>query len=626
MEMRSGWWSGLVELGASSGRRCCRLVRNGGSKEDVGSVELQTQRIPVEENAAAEVAEERAKSKTGHHCNPSRRSDMAELHGPRPAPTPVYEIPSGRVVSIEHPCIVKNFELGLKSLGGEAQLVDVLDHRVGDSLIKLDGKTKVRPEPYAGLSLRPHDHLAKKIPSAGSDTRDVLVRVTVPMRTGRKRKRGSDDPFTIVSPPPERNDSITAPELLSRLRDNPHAHLIEPISHIPEVHRFRNPPDFQLRDSELPIMQRIRSHLFQTSYHRLKGFSIDISPGDNGLTEFPIAPNLASNDKFYRYDYEQASGIRNFVTEDGQLVSEQRFPTARKAVIPIALDAPTPHGPPPDLVLKDFGDAVPNAIERFQALMETRPLVSRRLLLNVFPDITETIQKEAIQWCGYSFEAGPFAHLIIRYGVDPRSDPKYRFYQSLTFKVEESWLAAGAAARAVRRSKGEPSEDHVFDGRRLDATGRTWQVCDVTEPLLQRILTTVPFHAACHLHHWGYYHSKTLCVVRGIMRDMMRFLFLAQPVPCADYARLVQVTDLCAVDPAVRRGAAAADLGLNDHVRRLRADMNSQTRTKLNVSRREEEDAETFALSRAGTAAAEDVSGRRRSLATPGPAAVDDED
>nr|POE65624.1 transcription factor tau subunit sfc1 [Quercus suber] len=504
--------------------------------------------------------------------------------------TPVLDIPPGRVVSVEHPCIVKNFDVGLKSLGGEAQLVDVLDHRVGDSLIKLDGKTKVLPEPFAGLSLRPHDHLAKKIPSAGTETRDVLVRVTVPARTGRKRKRGSNDPFSIPSPPSERNDSITAPELLSRLRDNPHNHLIEPISHIPEVHRFREPPDYQLRDSELTIMQTIRSHLFQTSYDRLKGFEVDISPGDNGLTAFPIAPNLASTEKHYRYDYEQASGVRNIITEDGQVESEQRFPNARKAVLPISVYAPSPLAPPPELVLKDFGDAVPNAIARFQALMETRPLVSRRYLLNVFPDITETIHKEAVQWCGYSFEAGPFAHLIVRYGVDPRSDPQYRFYQSLTFKIEDAWLEAGAAARAARRSKGEPAHDHVFDGHRLEATGRTWQVCDVTDPLLQHLLATAPVAPTCDPSHAGFYHPKTLCLARAIMRDKMRRLFLGHPVPDDDYARLLAVTDLCAVDPPLTRRAALA-LGLPDHARHMRADVNSQARTKANLSRRAEQDA-----------------------------------
>lgn len=511
---------------------------------------------------------------------------------------PIYEIPAELIVSLEHPCIVRNLDNGLKSLGGEAHIVDVsvesrlflfvslshswsqvLEHRVGDSLLKLDGKTKVLSEPVVGLSLRPHDPLSKKLISTGIDTRDVLVRVTVPKRTGRKRKRGSDEPFVLPTERPKRNDSITVPTLLSRLRDHPSAYLMEPVSHIPEVHRFRNPPDFQLRDSELPIMQQIRSHLVRPSYDRLKGFHLDTAPGDNGLTGFPSAPDLASYDKFYHYDYAQASGICNFLTQDGRIVSQQKFPTARKAVVPIALDAPAPSGPPPDLVLKDFGNAVPNAIEKFKALLERRPVVSRRLLLNVFPEITETIQKEAIQWIGYSFDAGPFAHLIIRYGLDPRTDPKYRIYQSLTFKVEEKWLAVDAASRAIRRSRREPSEDHVFDGHRLDATGRTWQVCDVTDPLLHDILTHAPFNAQCNIHQWGYFQSKTLCVVRGIMRDKMKMMFLKQPAPEYDYRKVIELTDLVRVEGSGKLSAEeAAEQGLNEHILALRADINAQNR------------------------------------------------
>jgi len=38
---------------------------------------------------------------------------------------PIYDVPDQRVVSIEHPCIVKNLDRGLKSLGGEAQIQHV---------------------------------------------------------------------------------------------------------------------------------------------------------------------------------------------------------------------------------------------------------------------------------------------------------------------------------------------------------------------------------------------------------------------------------------------------------------------------------------------------------------------
>ena len=40
-------------------------------------------------------------------------------------PAPIHDVPASRVVSVEHPSIIKNFDNGLKSLGGEAQLKHV---------------------------------------------------------------------------------------------------------------------------------------------------------------------------------------------------------------------------------------------------------------------------------------------------------------------------------------------------------------------------------------------------------------------------------------------------------------------------------------------------------------------
>jgi general transcription factor 3C polypeptide 5 (transcription factor C subunit 1) len=46
-----------------------------------------------------------------------------------------------------------------------------------------------------GVSLRPDDALAKPVMSNTVKTNNLLLKVTVPKRTGRKRKRGSDGPF-----------------------------------------------------------------------------------------------------------------------------------------------------------------------------------------------------------------------------------------------------------------------------------------------------------------------------------------------------------------------------------------------------------------------------------------------
>ena len=43
------------------------------------------------------------------------------------ARAPTYNVPQDRLVSIEHPCIIRNLDNGIKSLGGEAQMKHVAE-------------------------------------------------------------------------------------------------------------------------------------------------------------------------------------------------------------------------------------------------------------------------------------------------------------------------------------------------------------------------------------------------------------------------------------------------------------------------------------------------------------------
>lgn len=77
--------------------------------------------------------------------------------------------------------------------------------------------------------------------SRAAATSNIVIKITLPKRTGRKRKRGSDEPFlaseqydtpALVA---SRSDS-----LLRTLRDNPNTYHVEPIGFNDEIHRFRS--------------------------------------------------------------------------------------------------------------------------------------------------------------------------------------------------------------------------------------------------------------------------------------------------------------------------------------------------------------------------------------------------
>lgn len=94
----------------------------------------------------------------------------------------------------------------------------------------------------ANLILRPEDALARPLHSTSYASNNVLLRITVPKRTGRKRKRGSDGPFLDPGPEDasEQPRRRTAKDLLRSLQDNPSKYTIGPVGRVERTHVFRS--------------------------------------------------------------------------------------------------------------------------------------------------------------------------------------------------------------------------------------------------------------------------------------------------------------------------------------------------------------------------------------------------
>lgn len=99
------------------------------------------------------------------------------------------------------------------------------------------------------VSLRPDDPFAKRLLSTPVRTSNLLLKVTVPKRTGRKRKRGSSGPFVLDEEASTNNgnpDSATnanpyvkATTIYRSLQDNPSAYTTSVVGVLDETHRFR---------------------------------------------------------------------------------------------------------------------------------------------------------------------------------------------------------------------------------------------------------------------------------------------------------------------------------------------------------------------------------------------------
>ncbi len=146
-------------------------------------------------------------------------------------------------------------------------------------------------------------------------------------------------------------------------------------------------------------------------------------------------------------------------------------------------------------------------VEHLRGLLAERPIWTRRAFANVLADQKfGNLVRQGFQYVGYMFRSGPWNNSIIKFGVDPRTDPKYRFYQTLMFqlKKEESkavhkgWEDQRTKYSRSLRGKKRDKRSHIFNGRDVVLDdGKTWQVCDITDPLLKQLLNTDNIRTKC---------------------------------------------------------------------------------------------------------------------------------
>jgi general transcription factor 3C polypeptide 5 (transcription factor C subunit 1) len=170
---------------------------------------------------------------------------------------PVYDIPDRRIVAVQHPCIVQNVERAIKSLGGDQALNPFL------------ARSKSRP---LAVSLRPEDPFAQTIAAQYVKTGNVLLKVRVPKRTGRKRKRGTDDPYQhdpVFGP-------VEGPDVHQSLVDKSDLAVVTPVGIVHETWRFRGMPSFQFA-AQGRTFDAMRDTLLSTDLTKIKSFTLDTS-------------------------------------------------------------------------------------------------------------------------------------------------------------------------------------------------------------------------------------------------------------------------------------------------------------------------------------------------------------
>lgn len=136
----------------------------------------------------------------------------------------------------------------------------------------------------AQLYMHPDDPMSKPLSASSIKTSNVVLQVTVPKRTGLKRRRGELNPYhadmdqlSSSSLGPElvqtRDHLKSVDYLLRSLRDNAERYKAEPIGSVQITHRFRRIVSYLLRPcdslqaADSRRYARLRLFNYQQSFH-----------------------------------------------------------------------------------------------------------------------------------------------------------------------------------------------------------------------------------------------------------------------------------------------------------------------------------------------------------------------
>ncbi|KAI0123059.1 putative RNA polymerase III transcription factor subunit [Xylariales sp. AK1849] len=436
-----------------------------------------------------------------------------------PDAAPYFEVPPQKICAIEHPFIVKNVDKAIESFGTDPNF-----HRLFD-----DDATRVS----LPLWLRPENPLTKPIMSHSASSNNIVLKITIPKRTGRKRIRGSGEPFSGVIVPSEARYSGRVcsvgrqddPNLVRRkMQDNVGKYYVEAVGAIEDTHRYRGLADFQFSATDLPYLKKVADHFLPMKVSKLREFQFDPNLYTGPGQEIIPPPHFTDRVIPFNYLYEQNPYVREQGKDEAgnPIIVNVQGRHAQTYGHYIAYDFyPAPTAP--QKRLRNSRQVPKDLLDRMKAAMEERPIWTRRALVNrISPYYSDNSLKIGVQLVGYQFNGGPWRDAVIRYGVDPRPDPAYRVYQTLAFKLHEFPPDSTVRDGVIRRmGKEEGRYSHLWNGESYCTDGKFWQLCDITDPRLRKMIDEAPLRQECDIKADGWLHGGTWAKIKAFMKAKM---------------------------------------------------------------------------------------------------------
>ncbi|KAJ5512133.1 Transcription factor IIIC subunit 5 [Penicillium fimorum] len=476
---------------------------------------------------------------------------MDDQRGSRTAP--FYAVPSRRLVSVEHPAVIRNVDKAIETLQGDAGIKTILNPDKDGTL--------------ANLVFRPEDAMARSVQSTIVQSNNVLLKVTVPKRTGRKRKRGSNEAFADA---PESEASESPPrriakDLLRSLSDNPSKYQIEPVGRVERTHVFRGIPDFVYSTTASSFTNRFRDQILPFDFDKMKQFDIDMAKGITANADLIPPPSFSHGDVPFHYIYRQNPTVKQAIGRSGKLETVNTQTANKILTHLVPYDIPVvPSEPRPDMLpISALDPGMLRTIATLNALYEKQPAWTRRGLRNNLKTDEDRLNlRHAIPYVGYIFRSGPWRDAIIKLGVDPRTSPEYRYYQTFMFRLlaREAELARdGGGGRRhnvprpsdMRTNEDEttsgPSTGHIFTGKQPFAQdGRIWMIGEIEDAQLKADLFPADpepgfLRSECDIVTDGWFGNGTLAKAKAVMRHKIQALMEGREPDDQDYVKVMRL-------------------------------------------------------------------------------------
>lgn len=464
---------------------------------------------------------------------------------------PWYPVPNTPFLSVEHPCVVQNIDQAVHMLGGPKDIADCLIPHTDRPL---------------GLKFQPDDPSSRTVISYNKKTNNLLLRLTVPRRTGRKRKQGSDEPFVeYPTDPPPRKDTRY---LLRSFRDNPDRCQVEVVGVIPSTHIWRTMPDYVYSSKGSPFLEELQTKILPQEYPRLKQWSL---PRTYGLTNTEtIAPPVWSTQGLpLNYTYRQNPAVK-MVEDPGTGKITLRNTQAPKRLFTYQVqydDEKWPDAVNPRCVpVSQLPEPYQRVYKIMKDLFEERPIWTRRALLNHFPDDAPLfLARHLLAYVAFAVRSGPWRDTLCKLGVDPRTDRAYRKYQSVLIQLapksrEHTGDRENHPIRIWVRSKDRMS--HIFTGtQNIPADGKVWQLCDLQDPQLKRLVDVPDIYIRheCERRYFGWYHNGTMAKIRVALKAKVDALVGGEPFDEAALARFLELPEHLDASDAARANEHSND-------------------------------------------------------------------